>query len=449
MNGNSGVSDKTFAHLMAQLSPCRSGTAAALAVGVSGGCDSMALCLLANRWARAQGRRIAALTVDHGLRDGAAEEAARVGRWLSARGVEHHVLTWTGPKPRTRIQEKAREARFDLLTHWCRANGVGELALAHQLEDQAETFIMRLNRQSGPDGLAGMSAIVQRGGVRVLRPLLGLSRNVLAETLKISHQEWLEDPSNRNRAFERIRVRQSLPSLADVGYPPHALSRLAAAFGHLRALAETQTTTLLADMCRVHDAGFAEIDRELLAAAPRPFALRALARVAACIGGAAYGADRRKLDDLYDWLVRDGDGKSYCVARCRFQKAKGRVIVSRENRGLPKQTPENGRVWDGRFRLHICESVAGECFVGPLGRDGWAEVVSADPDVRETAIPYAARLVLPAIRDLGGVREVPHLSFQRLGNDGHSVVQSVDFSPRSELLAQVFCLAPEVSCTIS
>jgi len=395
-----------------------------------------------------------ALTVDHGLRPGSADEAVRVGRWLSNRRIEHHVLAWTGPKPRTRIQEKAREARYELLTGWCRANGVGDLALAHQLEDQAETFVMRLRRGSGPDGLAGMSAVVERRGVRILRPLLGVSRGALEKTLEEFGQEWLDDPSNRNRAFERIQIRESFPALAEAGYRPNDLAGLAAAFGRLRSLAEKEAVTLLARTCRLDRVGFAEIDVDTLASAPRLFAMRVLASVAACIGGTAYGVDRRKLAGLYDWVCDGGEAKSLCVAHCRFQKTHRRLIVSRENRGLPKQkleTKRNDILWDGRFQLCVIAPTekAEDIFVGPLGRDGWAEVVAADPGARELGIPYPARLVLPAIRDMVGVCEVPHLSFRRPGLEGHAIVQEVDFSPRNKLSAQGFCLAPKVSCTIS
>ena len=450
----SGISEVSFAELMAQVSLSETGPV--VAVAVSGGSDSMALCLLADRWARARDGRVVALTVDHGLRADSAHEAVQVGHWLSSRGIDHHVLTWTGSKPRTRIQEKARDARYDLLTTWCRSKGIGNLAFAHQLEDQAETFVMRLNRGSGPNGLAGMSAVIEMDGVRVIRPLLGVSRGELVKTIKAFGQPWVEDPSNRNRAFERIQIRENLPALAGAGYPPKALVGLAAAFGQLRKISETETAALLAGACVVHEAGFAEIDMALFATAPCLFATHALAQTAACIGGGAYPPDKRKLADLYDWVCNDRRGKSLCVARCRFQKRKGHLIVCRENRGLPKQGlgQTNGNLWDGRFRLSLINprgegQIAEEAFVGPLGRDGWAEIVAADPKSRETEIPFPARLVLPAIRDLIGIREVPHLDFRRPGIEDAPIVRTVQFSPRNKLFGEGFCLAPKVSCTIS
>jgi len=114
-----------------------------IAVAVSGGPDSLALTILADRWARERGGRLAALTVDHQLRSESAEEARLVGGWLAARGIAHHVLVWTNTKPATGIQKAARAARYHLLAEWCRAQGCLHLLTAHHREDQAETSLIR------------------------------------------------------------------------------------------------------------------------------------------------------------------------------------------------------------------------------------------------------------------------------------------------------------------
>lgn len=104
-----------FDALMTRLAP-----AGPLAVAVSGGADSLALCLLASAWVRRAGRSLTALTVDHGLRPDSAAEAAQVGDWLGAQGIPHVILNWTGPKPATGLPAAARKARYDLLLSWCR-----------------------------------------------------------------------------------------------------------------------------------------------------------------------------------------------------------------------------------------------------------------------------------------------------------------------------------------
>ncbi len=128
----------------------------ALAVAVSGGPDSLALAMLAKAWSDARGGSLVALTVDHGLRPESTGEARQVGRWLKKRGIPQRILRWDGPKPGSALQAEARSARYALLTGWCRARGILHLLLGHQREDQAETVLMRLERGSGPDGLAAM-----------------------------------------------------------------------------------------------------------------------------------------------------------------------------------------------------------------------------------------------------------------------------------------------------
>ena len=171
--------DAVFAKTMARFGPFE--PKPRLAVAVSGGADSLALALLADRWARAQGGRITAVTVDHALRPEAAAEARQVGRWLKAAKIRHVTLRWTPPAPLKKLaggtrpanlQSAARDARYQLLTGWCRDHAVLHLLLAHHRDDQAETLLLRLARGSGLDGLAAMAPLVERASLRLLRPLL-------------------------------------------------------------------------------------------------------------------------------------------------------------------------------------------------------------------------------------------------------------------------------------
>src|SRR5689334_12818293 len=157
-----------------------------LAVAVSGGADSLALALLADRWARACGGRVTALTVDHGLRPEAAREARQVGRWLKASGIRHVILRWSPPAMKktatarlANLQAAARDARYELLCGWCRQHAVLHLLLAHHRDDQAETLLLRLARGSGLDGLAAMAPLVERSAVRLLRPLLAVPKTAI------------------------------------------------------------------------------------------------------------------------------------------------------------------------------------------------------------------------------------------------------------------------------
>ncbi len=163
--------------------------------------------MLAQDWAVARGGRIIGLIVDHGLRDESAVEAAATLALLARHGIGGAILDWSGAKPRTGLQEAARTARYGLLRGECRRRGVLHLLLAHHADDQAETVTMRAARRSGPDGLAGMAALVEQPEVRLLRPLLGVARSRLTATLLARGVQWLDDPSNVDLRFERARLR--------------------------------------------------------------------------------------------------------------------------------------------------------------------------------------------------------------------------------------------------
>ena len=169
-----------------------------VAVGVSGGPDSMALAWLLSQISKTNpgSPPIHALTVDHGLRTESAAEAAQVGVWVSGwPGLTHHVLRWEQGAD-TRIQEEARRARYDLMAEYCRARDIRHLFLAHHMDDQAETVLFRLAKGSGLDGLAGMKPWQERGDIVLLRPLLEIPKERLLETCASESIPFVKDPSN-------------------------------------------------------------------------------------------------------------------------------------------------------------------------------------------------------------------------------------------------------------
>ena len=186
-----------------------------VAVGVSGGADSLALVLQAAEELAVFGRKIVALTVDHGLRPTSRLEAEYVAGLMQKYGIEHHILTWTGKKPTTGIEEAARQARYALIAQWCSQNNVRVLLTAHHAKDQAETFLMRLQRGSGLEGLCGIREYSVRDGLVILRPLLAVNPENLRDYLRQRAIVWVEDESNRDTTFLRGKIRQYLPELTE------------------------------------------------------------------------------------------------------------------------------------------------------------------------------------------------------------------------------------------
>ncbi len=425
----SPVGSDEFAALIAPLGPFE--PAPRLAVAVSGGADSLALVHLADDWARAHAGRVVALIVDHRLRPESTAEARRVAASLAAGGIEAQVLTRKGGPLDRAVQAEARAARYRLLAAWCRAAGVLHLLVAHQRDDQAETFAMRLDRGSGLDGLAGMPAVDERWGLRVLRPLLTVPRARLAATLRARGLGWIEDPSNRDPRFARSRVRALMPALAEAGLDSARLARAATGFGRLRAAFDRMLAEALAATVAVHPAGFCRVDPALFRALPEPLAARALARLLVTVGGRIYPPRGARLARLAHALATGEAGMGRTLGGCLVLRRGGGWLVCREPaavQGAMTLDAGEAALWDGRFRVAFAgESGARSITVRALGAEGWKALVRAAPDCAESPVPPVVRPSLPAFFHLDEILAVPHLGF--VSGAGVSRRVSADFLP--------------------
>ncbi|WP_243395553.1 tRNA lysidine(34) synthetase TilS [Sphingomonas oleivorans] len=201
-----------------------------LGLAVSGGPDSLALLLLTHA---AFPGRVAAATVDHGLRPEATAEADQVHAICGALGVPHEILRIRVEPGTQGIQAAARKGRYAALIDWCRAGGMASLLTAHHRDDQAETVLMRLARGAGIAGLAGIrprrALAGDPAGIIALRPLLGWSKEELIGLVAAAGLKAADDPSNRDLRYDRTRARHLLRS-ADWLDP----RRLAAVADHAR-----------------------------------------------------------------------------------------------------------------------------------------------------------------------------------------------------------------------
>jgi tRNA(Ile)-lysidine synthase len=428
----SPVSDAEFAAAVERLGPFEAEPH--LAIAVSGGADSLALTLLADRWARSRGGRITGLTVDHGLRRESAAEARRVGDWLAARGIAHEILVWTGPRPGGDIQAAAREARYALLQAWCRAHGVLHLLVAHHAEDQAETLLLRLARGSGLAGLAAMAPIVERPDFRLLRPLLDQPRDRLRAVLAAFGQDWIEDPSNENDAFGRIRFRRAAAVLEGLGLDRARLTLAAANLGRARAAVEAATELLLARAAVLHPEGVATAEPEPMFEAPAEIRLRGLARLLTTIGGAEHPPRLEGLARLADQLVA-GQAAARVLHGCAIVLRRGRWLIWREERAVaPAVSLTTGAVarWDGRFTAILeDEPPRGEAIrLGALGKSGAAELRGIVTGPPPPHLPRSCWPSLPALWQGGTLVGFPAMGWWR---DGWRKTVDVRFRPNQPL----------------
>ena len=281
---NAPLSAAEFSRLMRQLQ-----ATSRCAVAYSGGPDSLALLFLAARWMGKRKGRLIAFTVDHGLREESAKEARQAGKAARALGVTHRILSWKGEKPVKGIQAAAREARYHLMIEAMRREGLDTLLVAHHLEDQAETFLLRLARGSGVDGLSAMRHVRALGeDMRLMRPLLDIPQARLKATLAEAGLKGIEDPSNDNERFDRVRMRKQWPALEALGLDASGLARTAAHFSRAREALEAQTNALLRGCVEAAPEAWLRADMRALLAAPEEISLRALAAMLKLVSGNFY-----------------------------------------------------------------------------------------------------------------------------------------------------------------
>jgi tRNA(Ile)-lysidine synthase len=379
-----------------------------IAVAVSGGGDSLALLILAHE---SYPGRVTGLTVDHGLRVGSAEEARRVAEWCAGQGIAHRILTWTGEKPASGIQARARAARYELLAAAVRALGApgrpAALLVAHTLEDQAETFLMRLAHGSDVAGLASMRGVSEISGappVALLRPLLDVSREELRRALRERGQDWIEDPSNDNVNFERIQIRKRIDAAPDC-LSANALARGASLFARLDAGLDRIAWPAMSAAVRLEPEGYAVLDLGVLSQAAS-LAPRLLGRLVRAIGGAAYPPRRAALEALLVRL-READFRGATLSGCRLSPCGGALRLTRELRNPPAELliqPGQAVLWDRRFFVwRPPELESGALSVRPLGTAGGEvrDLIGREaPAVVAAALPglwRGVRLIAPAL----------------------------------------------------
>lgn len=375
---------------------------------------------------------VVVLTVDHRLRPGSASEAAFVAGEAAKLGFPHRTLVWDGQKPRTGVQQAARDARYGLMSElldmecwaWRDAGDpvFGDpavapaasadhplaaakriLVTAHHLEDQAETFLMRLARGTTLDGLAGMRRLetfwVPPGGpersyraaYQVARPLLAVPKVALTGYLTGRGLAWRQDPTNSDTAYERVRIRNALPVLEGLGITAASIARTTERLEHTRENVRAQVADdvrdALVDEC---NGAFGRLLTRRMAGRPLDQCIRLLRYILAAYGGASAKPDYMQLERLADRLRRERPVHKLTLGGCILSPARAErdgaaddLLIWREpgRLGGSGGSVAGGHFvdWDGgRFRVSASPA-APPATIRPLGEDGWRLLRDAIP----------------------------------------------------------------------
>lgn len=356
-----------------------------IGVAVSGGGDSMALLHLLHRLAQPLGFQIAAVTVNHGIRPAAVGEADFVARSCAQMNIPHDTLAWAGADANGNLMAAARVARYRLIADWGAARGIGFVALGHTLDDQAENFLIRLARKSGPDGLASMDMAFERHGVHWLRPLLQQRRGDLRDYLRRHGLGWIDDPTNEDDTFDRARARKALVTLYGLGITADVLESVGQTMRSTRDALDHFTQ-------RVAARAVSQQGGDLLVSfdpddpPPDEINRRLWRRILPWVSGAAYPPRNRVLWDV----INDPTDGTATLGGCVITHKAGVRRVSREYQAVRALACETTDIWDGRWRLDGPH--APDLMVRALG-DGILDC----PDWRATNMPRQSLQASPAI----------------------------------------------------
>ena len=358
-----------------------------IALAVSGGGDSMAMLTLAHNWTRHWGVRLHVVTVDHGLRPEAADEAAMVAEECALLGWPHATLSWRW-EGQGNVMDVARRGRIEVIDRW--RGEIRDVLLAHTRDDVAETFLMRLRRGSGVEGLSAMQparVLPGHAPMRLLRPCLGMGREELRHYLRTLKGRWVEDPTNEDPHYDRARIRRLRGLLSEEGMGTEALAgtaqRMARAREALRARA-AQVWREIGQEDRA--AGDILIARDGFAAVERDTQLRILAGALQYVASAPYRPRSEPLEALLDRLLSGGGGTLH---GCELRVERDHLRLFRECAALAPASADLG-TWDTRWRIMPPEP---GLTVAPLGEAGWCQV----PERPEGAPPFHAARSLPSL----------------------------------------------------
>ena len=289
-----------------------------IAVAVSGGVDS--ICLL--HWLAKLKMNVTALHVHHHLRGAADAEAQYVAQTCKNIGVDCHVFHWDGAKPTTGIEAAARTARYKFMTDWCHENNVPVLMVAHQADDQIETFWMNLGRGSGINGLAAMRAISYRDGIQIARPLLNVFRSELVKYCDENNIRYFHDEMNDDDKYTRVKIRQNRQLIRDKlgisdGRILLAIENIGRACDALDADINARVTSVMYD-------DYALFPDSFLFDVPPHVGLKCMGMLIQNIGGNDY---QPRLNSLNFALSKLHEECKFTLGRCTIRRVKNQILI--------------------------------------------------------------------------------------------------------------------------
>ncbi len=329
---------------------------------------------------------VRAVTVDHRLRPAAADEAVFVGRVCSGLGLQHDVLVWDHGPVKGNVMEAARTARYALMAGWARMQGISHVVLGHTADDQAETFLMGLHRAAGLDGLTGMRHAWQQDGVIFARPFLDVSRARLRDYLAHRGLPWVDDPTNADEGYTRIKARRVLDAMKPLGITADHLARVADNLAMVQSVVRVAVTDAVSGSVQTVAGGLA-IDLHAFHALQFELQRRLLVGAFAWLSGAIHPPRADAVARVQSAILTGADAT---LSGCRVRVTDADIRILREAKAVAGLETPSTAIWDNRW--HLDGPHAEGLTIRALG-DGLRQIA----DWRATGLKRDALIVTPAV----------------------------------------------------
>ncbi len=347
-----------------------------IGLAVSGGGDSIAMLTLAAEWAKGNKKEIKVVTVNHNLRTEAKEEAIFTRNFVKKLGYSHTILKWKRLSDKGNLQAEASFARKKLISNWAKLNNIKTVLFAHTLDDQVETILMRFARGSGVDGLVGMKKNLSLNGLCWFRPLLNISRNDLRNFLKIKKIKWVEDPTNQDRKYLRVKARDVISQLQKFGIKTDLVINTSIRMENARTVLNDVAKEAFNKYVALKKWGDVEVNKEIFNSFREDTFLRILAGIIKGISGSVY---RPRYKDLLHFtesiLNKNFKARTLCGVLVRAINEK--KIVFRREPSFPffvSDLQSKKLIWDGRWQVSVSRGLRKFEQIGPLSKNGYQQI---------------------------------------------------------------------------
>jgi tRNA(Ile)-lysidine synthase len=305
-----------------------------IAVAVSGGADSLALTIIIANFCLQKNIKLFAVTIDHKMRQNSKIEAKKLNKILTEKNIFHQIIPikWK-EKPNSNIEAKMREARYKILSDFCEKNEIGFLFLGHHIGDLAENFLIRLFRGSGLDGLSSMSEIYQNNSLKMVRPMLNISKEELKKFLKTQKIEWFEDETNDDERILRNKIRKFLQSFDEYDLIEQRIKKASDEISYARDLFDKILLKKAKEITNFIDQKFFLLDLKKFVTIEKKIALKILALILMEVGEKSYKPRFEKLERFYYWIIENQNHprKNFYGCMVKNYDLKNLVIYNEKN----------------------------------------------------------------------------------------------------------------------